>query len=82
MNMKKFEPKKSPSSLNTDDGWLVQVYGSDRRLLCVLEPSHGWLFLLGCGVGVLLTLIWVNAARYSPPTEPTAPQEVPKLQVD
>lgn len=82
MNMNKFEPKKSQLPLNADDGWLVQVYGRNRRLLCVLEPSHGWLFLLGCGVGVLLAIIWVNMARYNPPVEPTEPQEIPELQID
>ncbi|PSN20129.1 hypothetical protein C7271_03675 [filamentous cyanobacterium CCP5] len=80
--MKKFEPQQSQLPLNTDDGWLVQVYGRDRRLLCVLDPSHGWLFLLGLGVGVLLTVIWVNVARYSPPAELTEPQEVPELRID
>ena len=80
--MNKFESRKSQPKVDADDGWLVQVYGHDRRLLCVLEPSHGWIFLLGCGVGLLLAVIWVNAARYSSTTEPVPPTEVPKLQVD
>lgn len=80
--MNKFESKQSQSNLQTDEGWLVQIYGSNRRLLCVLEPSHGWIFLLGCGVGLLLSIIWVNAARYSTPPEPTAPIEAPAFQID
>lgn len=80
--MNKFESKQSQPKLDTDEGWLVQVYGSNRRLLCVLEPSHGWVFLVGCCVGLLLSVIWINAARYSSPVEPTASTEAPAFQVD
>ncbi|WP_107667336.1 hypothetical protein [Cyanothece sp. BG0011] len=80
--MNQFESKQSQPKLETNEGWLVQVYGSNRRLLCVLEPSHGWIFLMGCGVGLLLSVIWINAARYSPPLEPTPPTESLVLPVD
>jgi hypothetical protein len=78
--MNKFDPTKLQTKFdNTSEGWLVQVYGSDRRLLCVLEPSHAWTFLLGCGFGLLLAIGWVNLARYipSPTYEPTpTPSEI------
>jgi hypothetical protein len=81
--MNQFESKQSQPKFSTDEGWLVQVYGSNRRLLCVLEPSHGWMFLMGCCVGLLVSAIWVNAARYSPPLQPTPPsEEAPPFQVD
>ncbi|MEM9816632.1 MAG: hypothetical protein AAF215_23730 [Cyanobacteria bacterium P01_A01_bin.123] len=80
--MNKFESKQSQPKLDNDEGWIVQVYGSNRRLLCVLEPSHGWIFLVGCCVGLLLSIIWFNAARYSSPVEPTTPTEAPALQID
>lgn len=81
--MNKFESRQSQPTLDKNNGWIVQVYGSNRRLLWVLEPSHGWIFLIGCGVGFLLSAIWVNTARYSPPLEPTtAPTEFPSWQVD
>lgn len=80
--MNKFESKKSQSISEADEGWLVQVYGQNRRLLCVLEPSHGWIFLLGCGVGILLAIIWFNIARYSEPIEPVPPTEIPQIQID
>lgn len=80
--MNKFESKKSQPISEADEGWLVQVYGQNRRLLCVLEPSHGWIFLLGCGVGILLAIIWFNIARYSEPIEPVPPTEIPQIQVD
>jgi len=80
--MNKFESKKSQPKIDTDEGWLVQVYGRNRRLLCVLEPSHGWIFLLGCCVGLLVSVIWINLSRQSPTPVPTPPSEVPTLQVD
>ncbi|MGG6237837.1 hypothetical protein ACQ4N7_04290 [Nodosilinea sp. AN01ver1] len=80
--MNKFESRRSQPALNTEEGWLVQVYGSNRRLLCVLDPSHGWIFLLGCGFGLLLSVIWINIARYSSPSEPTPAAEPPAFQVD
>lgn len=80
--MSKFESKKSQPKFDTNEGWLVQVYSSDRRLLCVLEPSHGWIFLLGCCVGLLVSIIWINAARYNPPPEPVPTSETPEFQVD
>ncbi|WP_204151269.1 hypothetical protein [Leptolyngbya sp. CCY15150] len=80
--MNQFESKQSQPKLNTHEGWVVQVYGSDRRLLWVLEPSHGWIFAIGCGVGLLIAIIWMNVARYSPPLEPVPPTELPALRVD
>lgn len=78
--MNKFE--QTQPKLDTDEGWVVQVYGRNRRLLCVLESSHGWIFLAGCCVGLLLSAIWVNAARNISPVEPTAPADAPALQID
>lgn len=80
--MNNFESKHSQPKLDHEGGWIVQVYGSNRRLLWVLEPSHGWIFLIGCSVGVLLSVIWINVARYSPPLEPNPPKDSPVLQVD
>lgn len=80
--MHKFGSRHSQPKLDTNEGWVVQVYGSNRRLLCVLEPSHGWLFLFGCGFGLLLSVIWINVTRYSPPLESTPPAEPPAFQVD
>jgi hypothetical protein len=78
--MNKFDPTKPRTKFDhTTEGWLVQVYGGDRRLLCVLESSHAWTFLLGVGFGLLLAVGWVNLARYSPSTtyEPaTTPLEI------
>jgi hypothetical protein len=80
--MNNFKSRQSQPRLDTDEGWVVQVYGSNRRLLCVLEPSHGWTFLIGCSVGILLSIIWINIARYSPSLEPSPPKDAPVLQVD
>lgn len=81
--MNKFESKPLRSKLDSqDEGWVVQVYGRNRRLLCVLDPSHGWTFLIGCSFGLLLAVVWFNAARFSPPIQPAPPSETPKLQID
>lgn len=80
--MNQFESRESRPKSNADEGWVVQVYGNNRRLLCVLEPSHGWVFSIGCGVGLLLAILWINVARYNPPLEPTTPAPPPALQVD
>ncbi len=64
------------------EGWSVHIYDCNRRLLCALEPSHGWMFLGGCAVGLLLAISWVNLARSSPQLEPTQPQETPLLRLD
>ena len=80
--MNKFESRQSQPTSEPNEGWVVQVYGSNRRLLWVLEPSHGWIFLLGCSVGVLISVFWFNLARLAPPVEPAPPTETPKLQID
>jgi len=37
--MNKFESSPSQPKWDMDEGWVVQVYGSNCRLLCVLEFS-------------------------------------------
>lgn len=81
--MNKFDATKLRTRVdNTSEGWLVQVYGRDRRLLCVLESSHAWTFLLGCGVGLLVAIGWFNLARYSPSTTYVPATTPPEVMVD
>lgn len=80
--MNKFESRPSTPNLDTNAGWIVQVYGSNRRLLFVLEPSHAWVFFIGCGVGLLFSLLWIIAPRHTPPLEPVSPQESSLLHLD
>ncbi|MEM6253558.1 MAG: hypothetical protein AAF821_11605 [Cyanobacteria bacterium P01_D01_bin.156] len=66
-----------------DEGWSVHIYDRQRRLLCALEPSHGWIFLLGCAFGLVLAIIWFNVAPNSETTVPREPlPKSPMLQVD
>lgn len=67
-----------------DEGWSVHIYDRQRRLLCALEPSHGWTFLSGCFLGLVLAMVWVNMAHSSPATssQSTVPPKTPLLQVD
>jgi hypothetical protein len=66
-----------------DEGWSIHIYDRRRRLLCSLEPSHGWIFLLGCLVGLGLAITWGNLARSSPSLSPEGKTvETPPLQLD
>ena len=67
---------------NPSEGWLVQVYSGDRRLLCVFDSSHAWTFLWGCGFGLLLAVVWFNLASYSPSTTYVPPTIPPEMWVD
>lgn len=68
-----------------DEGWSVHIYDRRRRLLCSLEPSHGWTFLLGCLLGLGLAITWTNLVHSSPRTSParsTTDTDTPLLQLD
>ena len=65
--------------------WIVHVYGQNRKLLWVLEPSHGWMFLMGFGFGLLLTVIHFNLANSTSVSDALPTQETydpPAFQVD
>lgn len=55
------------------DGWAIHIYDRNRRLLCTLEPLHGWIFAAGIGVGLVLAL------ALSSMTVPSAPRPVPQV---
>ncbi len=81
--MKKFDSSKLRTSINnTSEGWLVQIYSRDRRLLCVLEASHAWTFILGCGAGLLLGIGWFNLASSTPATTYVPSPPHPKMMID
>lgn len=58
-----------------DGGWSIQIYSRDRRLLCSLYPSHGWVLLVGVALGFMFALVSVND-RPVPQADSTA--EVPE----
>ncbi len=80
--MGSFESKQSQTRVESSKGWVVQVYNGDRRLLCILEPIHGWFFLMGCGAGLLLAVMWISTTCYRPPVDSMPPVDSPPLQVD
>lgn len=81
--MNKFDPTKLQTKFdNTSEGWLVQVYSSDRRLLCVFDSSHAWIFLLGCGFGLLLAMGWFNLPRDTPSTTYEPATTLPEMWID
>lgn len=68
----------------TQEGWAIHVYSCDRRLLCTLDPSHGWMFIAGLALGLMVAIIGYNL-----PHEPTViipqppnPDLVAPLQID
>ncbi len=42
------------------EGWAVHIYDGDRRLRCTLEPSHGWAFVAGIGLGITIATIGIS----------------------
>ncbi len=81
--MKKFNSTNLHTRLdNTSEGWIVQIYSGDRRLLCVLESSHAWTFLLGCGFGLLIAIGWFNLASSSPSTTYEPATTPPEMWID
>ncbi len=66
------------------EGWAVHVYDCDRRLLCTLEPSHGWMFMAGLVLVLTLGIIGYNLPHgpaTAPPPDPS-PDIVAPLQID
>lgn len=69
---------------SVNDGWIIQVYSGDRRLLCSIYPSHGWAFFIGILLGFAVALIGlqnqsVNHSRpsVSMSTQPAFSLEAP-----
>jgi hypothetical protein len=58
------------------EGWAIHIYNCDRRLLCTLEPSHGWVFTAGLAFGLGLAIIGYNL-----PHPPVAASPQPHLQI-
>ena len=81
--MNKFDSTKSRIRFDsTHEGWLVQVYSNNRRLLCVLDASHAWTFVLGCGFGLLLMVGWVNLVSHRPSTTNKSSSTPPAIWID
>jgi hypothetical protein len=81
--MKKLD-QNLPHSQNVNEGWAIHIYGSNRRLLCTLDPSHGWSMLAGLALGAIVTVGFVDFNHYpsAQPPEPAAkPMQAP-LSVD
>ncbi|HIK54191.1 MAG TPA: hypothetical protein IGS37_03375 [Synechococcales cyanobacterium M55_K2018_004] len=71
---------KSPLNVGKR-GWAINIYDGDRRLLCTLDPSHGWAFATGIVLGGLLVLGWTVSDR-PPSTSPFVPPQTAPLSVD
>jgi len=72
-----------------DEGWSIQIYGRDRRLICSLHPSHGWTFLTGFFIGLFLALTLIGQpsnqgsnVENSETSTPPPNLDEPLLQID
>jgi hypothetical protein len=59
--------------LNTH--WMIHIYDRNRRLRCSLDPSHGWSFLSGTLVGLLLAVLGINLIHLQPP-QPSSVEDI------
>lgn len=68
--------EKVPKQLQKmpDEGWSILIYSRDRRLLCSLDPSHGWTLLAGILLGFIFALVSTSARI---PAQPSAPISAP-----
>jgi hypothetical protein len=74
---------KNLENSSTNEGWSIQVYSGDRRLLCSLGSGHLWMFVAGFVAGFLIAAGSFQTER-SPttplqsvdPERPAAPLEV------
>ncbi|WP_017305970.1 hypothetical protein [Spirulina subsalsa] len=66
----------------SSEGWSIQIYGSDRRLLLSLDATHAWLLGIGILVGFVIALMGLrNQCQVSqPPVE--SPHLVAPLELD
>ncbi|NJN76007.1 MAG: hypothetical protein HC796_07100 [Synechococcaceae cyanobacterium RL_1_2] len=60
-------------------GWSIHIYRGDRRLLCALYPSHGWVFLIGIILGCLMMSVGIKQHSVVPPSQEvnTSPMNAP-----
>ncbi len=66
----------------SNEGWSIQIYGGDRRLLVSLDASHAWLFGIGIVVGFAIALASLSRDRpTSAPVVKPMPPAAP-LQLD
>lgn len=53
---------KATKNLETiERGWSLQLYSSDRRLICAFDPSHGWVLTAGIALGFCIATIGFRA---------------------
>ncbi|MEA5419813.1 hypothetical protein VB712_11310 [Spirulina sp. CCNP1310] len=66
------------------EGWSIQVYSGDRRLILSLDASHAWLLGTGIGIGFGIALLGLRGqcqAAQPPSPGESAPLVAP-FQVD
>jgi Sec-independent protein secretion pathway component TatC len=65
-----------------DEGWSVQIYSSDRRLLMFLTPAHVWLFVAGILLGAFLVFALLSHSASIQCSSAIPQPMTPPLSVD
>lgn len=63
-----------------DQSWIIHVYGPNRRLVCTLDPSHGWVFAVGLVLGLMVGVGASSHSATTPPTHSQAPANSSTLE--
>jgi hypothetical protein len=73
---------KKKLDYQVDEGWVVHIYGRNRRLLCALEPLHGWIYLIGVSTGLLFSVLLFNIARPCEASSVASPTSTTEAEVE
>jgi Sec-independent protein secretion pathway component TatC len=65
-----------------DEGWSIQIYSSDRRLLLFLTPAHIWLFVAGMSLGALVVFVLLSNTASIQCSSAIPTPTTPPLSVD
>lgn len=81
--MKNSKQDLKPMS-TVNEGWAIHIYDGDRHLRCTLDSSHGWVFGLGMGLGIIAAVIATNLVlpAYSKEAEHPSASTISLPEVD
>lgn len=65
-----------------DEGWSIQIYSSDRRLLLFLTPAHIWLFVAGMALGAFIVFALLSNTASIQCSSVVPNLKTPPLMVD
>ncbi|MCW6034843.1 hypothetical protein K4A83_00935 [Spirulina subsalsa FACHB-351] len=66
----------------SSEGWSIQIYGSDRRLLLSLDATHAWLLGIGIVLGFAIALVGLRDQCQASQTPVESPHLVAPLELE